>query len=133
MRHPPSEMRGPSHQLNYSISQPMNFNKYTICSPSVWEFNHLVGSGIILRQLPMSLSPLIQLRWAALYTALSIHRTVSEAGTQGEKTTLHEKGAGGRGMRERTFNRWKTIDSPMSWVAGLSRLQVCLEVLGLSK
>lgn len=59
---PGSARRVPSHQLNYSISQPLNFNKYTICSPSVWEFNHLLGSRIILQQLPMSLSALMELQ-----------------------------------------------------------------------
>lgn len=39
----------------------MNFNKYTICSSSVWEFSHLLGSNIILEQLPVSLSPIIVL------------------------------------------------------------------------
>jgi len=39
----------------------MNFNKYAICSSSVWEFSHLLGSNIILEQLPVSLSPIIVL------------------------------------------------------------------------
>lgn len=52
-----------STAINYIFffSQPMNFNKYTICSSSVGEFSHLLGSNIILEQLPVSLSPIIVL------------------------------------------------------------------------